>query len=403
MTFDNPSLPAAPINRRISLRTVMDALLHQGPISRADIAKVTGLSKQTSSEVVRMLEEGGWIQSIGNTKGAVGRSAVLYELRRDRGMVVGVDLGSNKLHAALVNLAGDVVAEELAVTDAQGGMQVLQQVAELVTKLANRSKPADATLLTVAVGCPGALDPTSGSIRFAPNIPGLDKIDALGTLKKALNCPSLTIENDVNLGVLGEQWYGAAAGSDDLVYAALGVGVGLGLLVNGKLARGAHGAAGEIAFLPIGPDPFSPGSLSTGTLEQEIGSPGILRRHAAAGGEEKSVRDIFDAALQGSSIAKATIDETGRLLALGLAAVTALLDPAVIVLGGSIGVRPELLEPVRRYLAACTPLPPPVEPSRLGTRATLMGAAASALHRAHNELFGALDLGVALSLPRPSL
>lgn len=390
-----------PVNRRVSLRTVMEVVLHQGPISRADISKVTGLSKQTSSEVVRDLEEGGWIRSVGSQKGAMGRSAVLYELTRDRGMVVGVDLGGTKVHVAVANLSGDVVAEELTETDYRGGTFALEQVVALLESLMRRA-PSGAPLLAVAIGCPGKLNVVTGAIHFAPNTPGLDQIDVPQFLREALGTTPFTIENAVNLGVVGEQWHGPAAGCENLVYAALGTGFGLGIILNGKLARGAHGAAGEIGFLPIGANPFRPESLTQGALETEIGAAGILRRHAGVGGKEQSVRAIFDAAKQGQPLALATIEDTGRLLALGLAAVVAILDPALIVLGGSIGVRPELLGPVRRHLEKCLLLSTPIEPSRLGSRATLVGAIASALHRTYNELFGAVDLCAELSLPPPS-
>ncbi|MBS7704783.1 ROK family transcriptional regulator [Chelatococcus asaccharovorans] len=396
MATDAPSTPVA---RQISLRTVIQALLDEGPISRAQIAKITGLSKQTISEVVRELEDDGWLRERGRTQGVLGRSAVTYEINNRAAFVLGMDLGGTKLRMAVADLAGAVLAEEEVPTDLRGGLHVVEQIAALARRLAARAGVPAAGLRFGVMGTPGVVDPESGAIHVAPNIPGVDRIDVAGALRERLGI-TIAIENDVNLAVKGEQWQGHGAGAGTFAFIALGTGIGMGIVADGKLLRGARGAAGEIAYLPIGGDPYDPRGFMLGTLETAVGSKGIADRYRDYGGTAgTTVREIFTALEAGDAIAAVTIDETARLIAPALIAVQALIDPEVIVLGGSIGVRTELFERIRHHLARCGHVPPRLAISRIGNRAALIGAIGAALTDLHNSLFG-LDVKPGdLSLP----
>lgn len=393
--LDNP----VPLMRQLSLRAVMETVLHRGPISRSQIARETGLSKQTISEVMRVLEEAGWVRETGRTHGAIGRSAVNYEVRHDAAFVLGIDLGGSKVIVALADLACSIVDELVEPTDLAGGQAILAQIVALRDRLVARSG-IDAGRIKVAVlGSPGVLDPVSGSIRLAPNIPDFDGFDVRGALEAALGCP-VRVENDVNLGVIGEHWQGRGRDAASLVFMAIGTGIGAGVLVDGKLLRGARGAAGEVSYLPLGGDPFDPELRAKGVFEAAAAATGIVARYAAAGGTPGlSVRDIFDRAAAGDTSARDTLAETARLLAQGIAAICAVVDPERVVLGGSIGIRPEMRDLIEPALRRCLIDPPPVECSSLGNRATLIGALAVGLNRLHNALFGANDLPGELPLP----
>src|SRR5436190_5820593 len=300
----------SPLARQLSVGAVVDAIIHRSPVSRAAVAKATGLSKQTVSEVVRQLELQGWVRPTGRTSGSVGRAATNYEICPDAAFVVGIDLGGTKVHGAIANLACEVVAEATEPTAEKGGRAVVKQIASLTTRLAKRAGiPRDRVRLA-AMGSPGVLDQASGAIRLAPNIPGFDKLDVVGALRDALGT-EVIIENDVNIAAIGEQWLGKAKGKSTFAFLALGTGFGMGVLSDGKLMRGAHGAAGEIAYLPIGGDPFDPATRAHGTLEAAVGAAGIVRRYRAAGGRAATtVRDIFDRMGDGDAVARATIAET---------------------------------------------------------------------------------------------
>jgi predicted NBD/HSP70 family sugar kinase len=228
------------------------------------------------------------------------------------------------------------------------------------------------------VGVPGAIDHRTGRVSLIPNIAGLQDFDVLGYLRGRLG-PDVAIENDVNLAMLGERASGCARGCHNAAFLALGTGTGLGLLIDDKLFRGAHGAAGEIADLPIARDPTSQIPSATGTFELEVGSRAILDRYHRQGGTVAvTVRDIFRLLEQGDELAASVLDTTARWVALAVVTLQSLLDLDLIVFGGSIGVRPELYERVRRALPALFSRPIAIAPSELGDRAGLMGAVCAA-------------------------
>jgi predicted NBD/HSP70 family sugar kinase len=391
-----------PILRQLSVRNVAAMILREGQISRAQLAKATGLSKQTISEVVRVLEEAGLVGPIGQVGSATGRPAVTYRIEPTAAYVMGVDLGGTKIRAALADLTGAIVAEEVIDTNQRGGRTVVGQIGVLHQELLHRAKIAPDRLRMVAIGSPGVVHRPTGTIELAPNLPGFDRLDVVGSLTRMLGQAPL-IENDVNLGAVGEQWQGCGVGCRDLAFIALGTGIGMGILIDGRLVRGARGGAGEIAYLPFGADPFTRESREVGALERGIGTHGIIQAYLAAGGDsERTVRAIFDR-LPEDPAAVAAIDRTAHSLALAILSVATLFDPEQVVLGGSIGIRPELLERVRRLMADCLPRQVPVMPAALGDRATLVGAIAIALHRLHNELFGVPDLSAELGPPPHSV
>lgn len=143
-----PALPRS-VSRQMSLSMAMQAIIHCSPISRASISKQTGLSKQTVSELVRILEEDGWVRETGRTSGHVGRTATTYELVQESAFMAAVDLGGTKLRVAIVDLAGTVVAEVVEPTHPEGGHAVALQIGELVQKAA-----AEATLIQDASARP---------------------------------------------------------------------------------------------------------------------------------------------------------------------------------------------------------------------------------------------------------
>ena len=386
------------ISRQFSLGSVMESILQGGPISRVSIAKQTGLSKQTISEIVRHLEEEGWVIETGRTGGHVGRTAATYEIIPDAAYIVAVDLGGTQVHVGIVDLTGHVAAEAAELTDRRGGFDVIDQIARICLDTAGQGGIAKERLRLAVVGVPGAPQMETGRVLMAPNIPGFDTMDVVAALEAALGF-GVILENDVNLAVQGEAWLGAGQGLDDLAFVALGTGIGSGMILAGELVHGADNAAGEMGFLPFGADPFEPESLRVGAFERQVASAGIRRRYAARSGEELEVPEIFERAGAGDTAASEVLDETARLLARGIAAICALANPSKVILGGSIGSRPELLDRLRAVLPLCLPVPVTVEPSRLGTRAALVGAAAIGLSQLHNALFGAEAPGGRISLP----
>jgi predicted NBD/HSP70 family sugar kinase len=370
----------------------MQAVLHRQPVSRAELARITGLSKQTTSEVMRALEHNGWVRVRGQIQGATGRSAVTYEVQRDAAFVLGIDLGGTKLHVALADLVGTITGETQEPTDPRGGAHVVRQIGAITQRLAKKAGLAEGSLRCAAVGSPGVFDPRTGHIDISPNIGGLEEIDVALSLSETLGCRVL-IENDVNLAAKGEQWQGCCTDTQNFAFVAMGTGIGMGFVTDGQLVRGARGAAGEIAYLPLGGDPFDSRGYRNGTLETAIGSVAILERYRGFGGTEAAdVRDVFDRLAKGDQAAEATLEETARVLVQALMAIRAVLDPERVVLGGSIGIRPELIGRVRDIMRRVMADPLLVEASTLGSRAALVGAVGVALAALHETMFGLTGL-----------
>ena len=264
---------------------------------------MTGLSKQTTSEVIDAFEQQGLVRPIGRTSGNVGRTAVLYELSPEGGHVLGIDLGARRLTVALADIAGRVLAEADEPTDSRGGAWAIDQIARLSDRLARDNHTHPSRIRSIVLATPGVVNPKSGAIEMAPNIAGLGQLNVVGLLGEKLGS-RVVLENDINLALLGEIWHGCAQNVANVAFLALGSGVGLGLYVNGQLVRGENGAAGEIGYLPIGGDPLQAESRLQGCLEYQVGATGVVRRYREAGGSEvDSVRQVFERAQAGDAIA----------------------------------------------------------------------------------------------------
>jgi len=376
--------------------------LHKGPISRADLAKVTGLSKQTTSEVIDAFEQQGIVRPVGRTSGNVGRTALLYELSPEGGHVLGVDLGATNLRVAIADISSKVLCEAAEPTHPEGGLRALEQIVRLANRLARDVGTHPRRIASITVATPGVVDPQSGTVELAPNIVGLNQLDVVGLLSERFGSP-VRIENDVNLALLGEIWHGCAQSTTNVALITLGTGIGLGLHLDGHLVRGAHGAAGEIGYLPIAGDLNKPEARNQGCLEYEAAAGGIIRRYKAAGGSPvEDIGSLFERMERGDQAAMAAIGESARLTALTAAMVVATVDPNLLVLGGSIGGRPGFAARVAEQLSAISSRPIDIRSSTLGDRATITGALAVALGRLHEDLFGIADLPGALLLPAPT-
>ncbi|MBS1696850.1 MAG: ROK family protein, partial [Actinobacteria bacterium] len=219
------------------------------------------------------------------------------------------------------------------------------------------------------IGIGGAGVPTEeGGLASAPNLGASEGLR--GALSARFGCP-VVLDNDVNAAALGELAAGRGRDIADFAFVAVGTGIGMGLISDGRLLRGAHGAAGEIGHLPFGADPLDPAARRRGPLEEAVAGDVLAARDAGA----RSARDVFARAAEGVPEAAAALDEEGRWLARALVAVRAVADPELVVLGGGIGLRPELLARIRTWLDRHGHGDLRVEISALGGDGPLIGAA----------------------------
>jgi len=370
-------------------RLIVDALLFGSSMTLQELVAATGLSSVAIAGVTATLLRNGWAQetSIENESGS--ETTIRYELAADAAYSFGVDLGGTKVAAAIGDFAGRIVAELEEPTDPRGEQFVVDQICELAKKLAKKVGIDFTKIDRVMVGAPGAVDPATGKVSLSPNIAGLGRVDVLQSLRQHFG-PIVSLDNDANLAVVGEVSQGSARGRHNAALLALGTGVGLGLIINGRLVHGASGAAGEIAYLPIGRDLTSESALITGAFELEVGSVGIVQRYRLAGGRASigTVREIFRAVEEGDAVAIAVLDQTARSIALAVVALQAILDLEIVVLGGSIGVNPKLVKCVQFAMSAVFARPVIIVASTLGSRAGLVGAVYGAVSDLHDHYFG---------------
>lgn len=373
-----------PLDRLRNREAVVRAVLEHGPVSRAELAQHTELSKPTISAIVEELFAEGWLVEAGRSRGSVGRVATLYDLNGRHGRVIGIDVGRTEVRAAAADLVGHDLGEIVERTASSDAASLLAQLERMARQVASGDEPP---LLALAVATPGVLDPASGELELAMNIPALSEIHLRDDLSERVGVPVL-VENDVNMAVVGERWRGLAAGVRDAVFLSLGTGVGMGIIADGELQRGHRGAAGEIAYLPFGTDPRDPANQRRGAFEEAVSAAGLVRRHASAGGDSDiDARTVLDRAASGDQLALRVVREVARDVALAIVAITAVLDPQLVVVGGSIGSHPLLFDEIVAALPALTTRPPKVVASATGDRASLYGAVAVALQHAYDRAF----------------
>jgi predicted NBD/HSP70 family sugar kinase len=386
-------------------RLLLDQLRTAGPTSRAQLARDTGLSKPTVSHALAALEEHGLVRAAGKVAAERGRTALLYEPDPTAGYVLGIDIGRARLRAAVADLSGKILArtdvpnrERTATTVADAAAQAAEQALDVA------GIPA-AQVIHAAVGTPGVFDPEDGRVRYAVNLPGWGRAGLFTRIRERLGEPELSVHNDANLAALGEYDLGAGRGSRLFVYVLIGTGLGVGIVSQGELFAGAHGAAGEVGFLPASftapnPDSASPGPepdpghvRRRGELEEAVSADAIVRAARDRGLHGRlTAKRVFDEARAGHPAAIGAVRQEGERIAHVVAAISAVLDPDVVVLGGGVGNGADLmLDPVREALHKTTPLQPRLLASELGDDAVLLGALTTALRVARPQVFDRLS------------
>ncbi len=364
-----------------------------GPVSRAQIARDSGLSKPTVSQALAALERAKLVREAGRTSGGKGPAAQLFELNPRAGWVVGIGVGRDWVRAAIADLTGEFAARRDERARVRSADALIEQIGRIAHGLAGEAGIRWREVTTATVGSPGVLEPSGDHVALAHNLPGWGRPGLIEALREELGT-NLTFENDVNLAAVGEQWRGLGKGVPNFVYLHVGTGVGMGLVLSGQLFRGARGAAGEIGYLPLATaDPHDADNLRRGALEGALGAEGVVALARAVGMRAPlTPRKIFAAARRGDQRAREVVALVAERIALAIAAVVPVVDPELVILGGGIARNGDLLlEPVERELASLSPFQPRIEVSSLGEEAELVGAVGTALRAAQEQLFARAD------------
>ena len=335
--------------REINQALVLGLIHDRGPISRTEIAEFAHLAPATVSGITGDLIEQGLVYEHEAGVSTGGRRPILLALNRRAGFVLGAKLTETHLVVALTDLAAEIVDQrQLPLGTDRRPEAVVAALAGLVAEL--RALQPDRRLSGLGLGMAGAIDRRAGVCRFSPflrwrNVPLRSMLEA------RLGLP-VVVENDVNTLAMAERWFGAGAGVADFVVVTLGRGVGLGMVVDGRLYRGGRGAGGEFGHVTVEPDGPPCECGKRGCLEALVGELGLRRRLREAVGRDLTLTDGAALARAGDPTARAVFSEAGRTLGLALAGVVNLLNPVRLIVGGEgVETLDLLMESLRAALA----------------------------------------------------
>ncbi len=367
---------------RANLERVVRAVRAAGSLTQADIARTTGLSAATVSNIVRELKELGTVEV--RTVSASGRRARSVSLSSDAGIVVGVDFGHSHLRVAVGNLAHQVLAEEAEPFDVDASAdEGFDRAEKLVGRLLGIAGVDRHKIIGVGLGVPGPIDVATGALGSTAILPGWRGTNPREELAARIGV-RVHVDNDANLGALGELVWGSGRGSRDLAYIKVASGVGAGLVIDGHIYRGPGGTAGEIGHITV--DESGPVCRcgNRGCLETFTAARHVLPLLHANHGHELTMRRVVQLAREGDPGCRRVIADIGRHIGSGVAQLCNLLNPSRVVLGGDLAEAGELaLGPIRdsvgRYAIPSAARQLTLVPGALGGRAEVLGALALAL------------------------
>ena len=382
-----PEVSTSGMLRAFNERRVLELIAADGPISRAQIARVSGLSKPTVSLALVRLEEHRLVREAGRTSGGRGATATLYALEPTAGYALAFDVGQRWLRAALVDVAGSEVSRGTERTRLRPAHALADQLDSLTDRLVATAAVDRDAVVAATMATPGFVAVGGGDhLELAPSVPALQEPGVLDLLRDKLRV-ELRVENDVNAAAMAELTYGVGIDEPDFAYVSVGTGVGLALVLNGVLRRGFNAAAGEIGYLP------APASTTDGkrpmTVESAASAEGLIRAAREEGSVAKTAEAVVSEARSGNPAAERALDRVAAALTVGVAAACAVADPAVVVLGGGIGLgAADLLIPrLERELHRLLPTRARITASGLTGDAVLQGAVATTLLAARRVVF----------------
>jgi predicted NBD/HSP70 family sugar kinase len=314
--------------RRGHEELVLGLLRRHGPLSRSDLATLSGLSRTTLHDILATLAAKGAVVSVAKAEGPRGRGrpAETLTLNPDAGQAIGVDFARRAVHVAIVNVAHDVVGSATAPHVADLPWTDRVELAERLVGTLTEGSLRMGALSAIGAGVFGPVGDDLGERRLA-DVPRL--------LRKRFGVPVL-LDNNTRLAALAESIWGAAAGRADVLYLRLSHGVGGGLVVGGALHRGAHGLSGEFGHITVDPDGARCGCGGTGCLETVASIRAVLESYRAAGGRARDIAGLVEALDARDPVALDVLRAAGTRIGTVLAAVCNAVGPGMIVLGGEL-------------------------------------------------------------------
>ncbi len=360
--------------RQINLAVIMHHLRENAPISRAGLAEITGLNKTTVSSLVRELIDRQYVREVGfekpDTGRGAGRLAMLLSLNPKAGYIVSLEIGVDYLMAVCTNFAPKTIWQFKEEIDPDMGQQVIfdRLLALLYQGLSIGSEYCQ-TLLGVAVGVPGLVDQTSGTLLFAPNL-SWENVPLRAKLQGLIEAP-LIVDNEAKLAALGEHYFGIARGYNEVLYLSAGVGLGGGIVHDGQVFSGVTGFGSEFGHMTMDPEGEICNCGNRGCWETQVSQRALFRYLRKGEGQGKptvltemsggnlgalTVPMVIKAAREGDRLALESLEVLGHQLGIGIASLVNALNPELVVIGGILSIASEFILPVVENEVRCRSL-----------------------------------------------
>jgi predicted NBD/HSP70 family sugar kinase len=370
--------------RKDNRKRVIDALRQHGVASRAELSRLTALSRSTISTIVSDLLQAGLVAERDgqpHREAHAGRPPVMISLNPSAGLAVGIDFGHRHLRVAVADLSHTVLAERWCEMDVDHSAdQGLARAAEFVDQVLTEAGAEHDRALGAGMGLPAPIDRATGSAQASSILPGWVGVDAAAEARDRLGMP-VEVENDANLGALAELVWGAAKGRSEVAYIKVSTGIGAGLISGGRLQHGVGGTAGEIGHTLVAEGGPVCRCGNRGCLETLASTRAISELLSASRGEEVSTRRLLELCGDGDAAAQRLIGDAGRAIGIAVANLCNILNPECVIVGGDLSAAGEILlgplrEEARRNAIPSAAGNVEIVPGVLGERAEMLGALA---------------------------
>lgn len=379
---------------QMNKKMILNLIILNGPINRAEIARLSGLSVPTVMKITNEFSQSRLIRGIGKRESTGGRQPELIEINKEEYLCIGLDVGRNRLKIVVMNLDGEVKLKRTIPTgDTLPPEPAVYRMISLVREIVDEMGERKQQLLGIGIGMPGLLDPDTGMVNFSPDF-GWEHVDLLSRFQQEFTVPVL-IENANRVMALGERWFGAGRRAEDFLCVNLGHGIGSALVFNGEIYYGNSGSSGEIGHITLEKDGPLCECGNHGCLEA-LASGRAIAKHAlelAAGGKGKRILEladgkkeeieaetVFRAAMEGDREAAAILGSAIEYMGIAIAGVVNLFDPELIIFEGGLMksssyLLPRLKETVRRHQMRLAGRNVQLLKGSLGENITAVGAA----------------------------
>lgn len=384
--------------RKFNTAVVLNTIRHHAPLSRAEVAKFTGLNRSTVSQIINALLERKLVQETILQSDRVGRPGLLLELNPSGGFAIGIEIGVDYISLVVTDFLANILWRKRSKSDAHDSIdQILERAYQLTDEGLKKGYALKLTPLGIGLGVPGLVDLQHGELMFAPNL-NWSNIPVSKLWSDRFSLP-VFVDNEAKAAALGEYYFGAARGEHNFIFLTGGVGLGAGIMIDGKLFRGSHGYASEVGHMIMEPKGELCGCGKQGCWETQVSPRAVIRRFQeslrqgvpstvllAADNDFNNIgfETIANAASEGDNAAIIAMKDVGEKLGFGIANLVNVFNPDMVILGGELNYASELLLPVVRNVVNSNSLKLEsqglkIVPSAHGQDACVMGAIALVL------------------------